>query len=476
KWHLRFFVFIFMLPSLVLLIQRYKKIPFIQKEEETSSREFWMFIGSLVLFLSALLISGMTSIPVFNKIAALFTKGDKLFKPIAVGEEAAYAYNRIQIFVAILLGLFTGFGMYLKYKTTGKPFLKKMIWPAVAGLVVGILILVLGNINYKDKGAGYMAAVWVAVIAAVYSVIANAAYIWSGSKGSMSRSGGAIAHVGFAILLTGILISSSKKEILCFNTSGIFVPFGSDSKEKAGENLTLVKGLKTTMGNYWVTYDGDSVHPRKALWYYHLKFESKDGKESFSLSPNAFVNYKGNSALMANPDSKHYLTQDIFTYITSLPDPDKTKDTASFIPRNVKVGDTVFYSKGFAVLEDLKSVKNIPDPNFGPNDSATVATIKVMAKTSSIYTTKPILITKGGELYAQPDTILPENLIFQLQKVNGNHAELGVKETDSLLQYVTLKAYKFPFIILVWMGTIIMVVGFLVSMRRRIITNRLKAV
>jgi cytochrome c-type biogenesis protein CcmF len=140
------------------------------------------------------------------------------------------------------------------------------------------------------------------------------------------------------------------------------------------------------------------------------------------------------------------------------------------------VGDTVFYSKGFAILEDLKSVKNIPDPNFGPNDSATVATVKVMAKTSSIYTTKPILINKGGELYAQPDTILQENLIFQLQKVNGNHAELGVKETDSLLQYVTLKAYKFPFIILVWMGTIIMVIGFLVSMRRRIITNRLKAV
>lgn len=476
KWHLRFFVLVFAIPSLTLLIQRYKKIPFIQKEEETSSREFWMFIGSLVLFLSAVLIIGMTSIPVFNKIAALFTKGDKLFKPIAVGEEAAYAYNRIQIFVAILLGIFTGFGMYLKYKSTGKPFLKKLIWPAVAGLVVGLLILILGNINYRDKGAGYMAAVWIAVIAAVYSVIANAAYIWSGFKGKMSRSGGSIAHVGFALMLVGILISSSKKEILSYNTSGIFVPFGTDSKEKAGENLTLVKGLRTTMGNFWVTYDRDSVHPQKPLWFYHLKFESKDGKESFSLSPNAFVNYKGNSALMANPDSKHYLTHDIFTYITSLPDPDKTKDTSSFIPRNVKVGDTVFYSKGFAILEDLKSVKNIPDPSFGPTDSATIATVKVMAKTSSIYTTKPILINKGGALYAQPDTVLAESLIFQLQKVNGNSAELGIKESDALLQYVTLKAYNFPFIILLWMGTIIMVIGFLVSMRRRMLTNRLKAV
>src|SRR6478672_10693453 len=59
-WHLRILLFIFMLPALVLFISRYKQIPFVAKEEETSSREFWMFVGSLILFLSALLIIGMT--------------------------------------------------------------------------------------------------------------------------------------------------------------------------------------------------------------------------------------------------------------------------------------------------------------------------------------------------------------------------------------------------------------------------------
>ena len=476
NWQLRIFLFIFVIPALVLLIRRYKAIPYIAKEEETSSREFWMFIGSLVLFLSALMIIGMTSIPVINKLATLFTGKEKLIKPLAVGEDSAYAYNRIQVFVAIIIGTFTGFGMYLKYKRTGKEFLKKLIWPAVAGLVVAALILAFGDINYKEKGYGYLGAVWVAVIAAVYSVIANASYIWTGLNGSMKRAGGTIAHVGFGLMLFGILISSSKKEVLSYNTSGIPVFFGNDSKEKPGENLTLVKGLRTDMGKYWVTYDKDSANPKKPLWYYHLKFESKDGKENFSLSPNAFVNYKGNSGLMANPDSKHYLTHDIFTYITSLPDPDKTKDTASFIPRKVKVGDTLFYSKGFAILEDLQSIKNIPGADFGPNDSASVATIKVMAKTSSTYTIKPILIAKGGSFFAQPDTLIPENLVLQLQKVDGQKAELGVKESDTLMQYVTLKAYKFPFILVLWLGTIIMVIGFVISMLRRIETNRQKTV
>ncbi|MGZ3939271.1 MAG: cytochrome c biogenesis protein CcsA, partial [Flavisolibacter sp.] len=171
-WHLRIFLFIFMLPAIVLFIARYKQIPFIAKEEETSAREFWMFVGSLILFLSALLIIGMTSIPVFNKIASLFSSQEKLFKPLAVGEDAAYAYNRIQIFVAIILGTFTGFGMYLKYKTTGREFLKKLIVPTIAGLVVAALVLAFGDINYREKGYGYMAAIWVAVVAAIFSLIA----------------------------------------------------------------------------------------------------------------------------------------------------------------------------------------------------------------------------------------------------------------------------------------------------------------
>ncbi|MBS1563855.1 MAG: cytochrome c biogenesis protein CcsA, partial [Bacteroidetes bacterium] len=38
---------VFLLPALYLFFSRYKKIPFIAKEESTYSREFWMFIGAL---------------------------------------------------------------------------------------------------------------------------------------------------------------------------------------------------------------------------------------------------------------------------------------------------------------------------------------------------------------------------------------------------------------------------------------------
>ncbi len=458
------FLFVFLIPAFTLFGIRYKEIPHIVKEEQTSSREFWMFIGSLIFFLSSLFIIIATSLPVINKIfGSNFT----------MGEDAVFSYNRVIIFVAIIIGVLTAITQYLKYKQTdSKFFWKKIIWPTLIALAIASLVLAFGNINYQDHGAGFLGAIWLAMVCGIYTIVANAAYIWLGMKGKLKLSGGSIAHLGFGLMLVGILISSSKKEVLSWNTSGIFVPLGEGSKEKPGENLTLVKGMPTTMSNYDVTYETDSVHPKKPLWYYKLRFKSKTSQEQFTLMPNAFVNYKGNQGLMANPDAKHYWDHDIFTYITSLPDPEKNKDTSSFKPEILKTGDTAFYSNGFYVLEDVVAKDNIPTGGLAPNDKVFMATVKVFSKNKTSYTSRPFLIDKGGNFFPVQDTVTPENLVFRLNKVDGNHAELGVKESNSVLQYVTLKAYKFPFINLLWAGVIIMVTGIIISIVRRIELNK----
>jgi cytochrome c-type biogenesis protein CcmF len=469
NWQLRIFLFIFIIPSFVLFFSRLKQIPHIVKEEESSSREFWMFIGSLVLFLSAITIIVMTSLPVFNKIASVFIGDDSnLFKPLAMGDDSAFAYNRILIFVAIIIGLLTATAQYLKYKNTAPGyFWKKILWPTVISAVLATLILVFGNIDYYVNGPGYLAAIWMAIIASVYAIIANLSYIWIGMKGKLKLSGGSITHFGFGLMLLGILISSSKKEVISFNTSGIFIDFGKESTERSGENLTLVKGVETKMGKYRVTYESDSMNPFKPLWYYNLKFRNVDGKEEFTLTPNAFINYKGNEGLMANPDARHYWDHDIFAYITSLPDPEKNKDTSSFNYQTMQIGDTAFYSKGFMVLEKIDQYDNIPVEGTNPEDIATMATVKVVSQQQSIYTSKPVVIEKKGNFFSMMDTVISENLVLTINKAGKDNVELGVKESDSILKYVTLKAYKFPFIRVLWLGIAIMVIGFIVSMRRR---------
>src|SRR5688572_9019886 len=451
------------------IYQLQKQIPGVAKEESANSREFWMFIGALVFFLSAIVIISKTSLPVINKIFDV---------NMAAPEDEEMAYNQIQIFVAIIIGVLTAVTQYLKYKsTTGKAFWKKIAIPTIISVVLATLILAFGNINYDKHGPGYLGAIWLAIACSVYAIVANAAYIWLGMKGNLKLSGGSISHFGFGLVLLGILISSSKKEILSHNTSGIAIDFGSESEEKTGENLTLVKGLPMKMGKFDVEYLGDSAHPKKQQWYYKIHFKSRTDNEEFTLQPNAFVNYKGNEGLMANPDSRHYWDHDVFTYISALPNPEKNQDTVSFKSNPVKIGDSIFYSKGYIVLEKLASKDNMPFKGFQPGDKATVASLKVHSFNKTSYTAEPLLISQKGNSFAMPDTVMSESLIVRINSINedGTGADIGVKESSAILEYVTLKVYKFPFINVLWLGIIITAIGILISMVSRIQLNRLKA-
>jgi cytochrome c-type biogenesis protein CcmF len=447
----------------LLLVNLHRAIPSPQKEEGISSREFWMFIGALVLFFSSVIITMQTSVPVFNKVFGL---------KIAPPKDIEISYNRIQIFIAVIIALLTAVTQYLKYKETSWKFLvKRLLVPTIISVIVATLVLAFAGINYEKHGIGFLGAIWVATACSIYAIIANLSYIWLGVKGSLKLSGPSIAHLGFGLMLLGILISASKKEVLSYNTSGIPVNFGPDSDEKTGENLTLVKGQRMDMGKYWVTYESDSAHPKKSQRYYNIKFENKDGKETFTLKPNAFINYKGNEGLMANPDARHYFDHDIFAYITSLADPEKNKDTSSFTNHPLSKGDSVFYSSGYVILDSLEMEDDVPEDLFGKDGRMYEARLRVHSKTGSIFTVTPRVAFAKGSWIPVADTIEAESLILQLNKIDNGKVELGVKESDSVLNFLTLKAYKFPFINALWFGTILMALGFIISMVRRIRTS-----
>ena len=137
------------------------------------------------------------------------------------------------------------------------------------------------------------------------------------------------------------------------------------------------------------------------------------------------------------------------------------------------MGDSAFYSNGFIVLQALHSRDSLPEEIFGPNGKLLEAPVKIFSKTGSIYSVTPKLAFAKGDYLAIPDTITSESMVLQLQNVNAdNSIDLGIKESNSILQYVTLKAYKFPFIKLLWGGVMITAIGILMSMVRRIRLSR----
>jgi cytochrome c-type biogenesis protein CcmF len=231
------------------------------------------------------------------------------------------------------------------------------------------------------------------------------------------------------------------------------------------------------MGKYWVTYEGNEEDAKEkkedeTKLIYNIRFEKKDSKEEFLLRPTAFMNKEG---IQAEPDSRHYWHHDVFTYVTSVADPRKNRDTSSFHNHHLTVGDSLFYSKGFIILQNLQQRDSLPPELFGADGSLYEALLKVYSQTGSTYTIASKLAYAKGEFIAIPDTLLQENLTFQLHKINPDKSiELGLKESNTVMEYITLKAYKFPFINILWLGILITATGVLMSMVRRIRLNRLQ--
>ena len=457
------FMFVFLVPALVLYFIRSKGIPTIIKEENTYSREFWMFIGALIFFLSSMVIIVTTSLPVINKLI-----GTKW----AMGEDPEAFHNQVQVFVAILLGMLTAFTQYLKYKDTPrKYFYKRILVPSLLALIISLIISIWGGVSYDKNGIGFLIAIHIAIFAAVYAVIANSIYIWAGLKGKLKVAGGSVAHIGFGLVLLGILISSANKTVLSYNTTGMS-PLKIGDKESPLENTTLIRGVKTDMGKYMVTYIGDSLNERDRKRYYQIDFANKDGKEKFSLYPDIIENNKGQEGVTPNPDARHYWHKDIFTYLTFLGDPTKikAKDTSTFKTNDVRLGDTLFYSKGMIILDKVVVNPTNGKYTFAATDTALALNITVISKEGNRYTAQPLLHVQDGGVMIIPDTVMAQSLVLQFSQVKDQAEgllEVGVRETSAVLDFVTLKAYEFPFINVLWLGIVVMVVGLTMSMVQR---------
>ena len=472
------FLLLFSLGGLALFAKHYKNIPTIHTEEQTNSREFWMFIGSLVFFLTAFFIIGITSIPVYNKTPFL----GKLIKNIhggalAMPENAEFLYNKVVVMVAIILGLLTATTQYFKYKnTTTSYFLRKIALPASIAIAISTIVVIFYPFTYEKEGPGFLAAIYIAFYATVFSVVANGLYIWTGLKGKLAHAGGSISHFGFALMLVGILISSANKQVISSSmVNGINLPAGTDpmtkEKDDPRENLTLIRQLPTRMADYEVTFKGDSSGLEKGRKFFNLEFEKKDPEsnivsEKFTLQPDVYMMKDNN--MSSNPATRSYLNRDVFTYVTYALSGEKTEDTARFNEMILGEGEKAFYSNGYVVLNKVLRNPNSGRFNFKSTDAALVADLTIVSKDSVRYTAMPSIQVVGNNVIQTDDTLYAQNLYLRFAGVSDEHKiRIGVKESEKLIDFVTVKSYVFPMINLLWLGLIIMAFGITLSMTKR---------
>jgi len=142
------FLGVFVVISMLSMAIAWKGMPTIEKEESAYSREFWLFVGSLILFLYGVFIIWDTSWPVINKITtwewfkALPFFGQYADNQTAITDPIKH-YNRYSIWFGSVTAILLSIVLYLRYKTNSK---KKTV---VQLLLVGLVSIVLSVLLAK---------------------------------------------------------------------------------------------------------------------------------------------------------------------------------------------------------------------------------------------------------------------------------------------------------------------------------------
>ncbi len=469
-WHLLVVLCILMVIAVGLLIYRWKGFPRIKTEEAINSREFWMFIGSFILLLGAFQISITTSIPVWSPLAKAITGKD-----VAPPADVVKHYNDIQVWVAIIITLLTASILYLRFKTSdNKTVLKRL------GLTAGIAVVLSAVMAYTERigDARYITLLF----GCNYTIVGMIYYAIKVQKAQIKKLGAASTHFGFGVFVLGVLFSSYNKEVMSINTMGIMMDFGkknaSENARESMENVLLYKNNPVVMGEYTATFLGDSTAENDPRIFYKVKYERRDTvtnqlKESFTLYPDAFVNAKGmeENSMSPNPDSKHYLSRDIFTYVTKAYDPKMKKDdTSQFKSHKVHEGDTVFTNDGYLIFAGLNPNVDANAYPHQPGDVAVSATVFAYNTNGIVDTLHPVYYIRGQYAYQVTDTLKASNLYARLENIipDDKAVELKIKQSAADDDYIVMKALIFPYINLVWLGVIIMSLGFFLAMVNRI--------
>lgn len=395
------FMAVFSLLGLGLWFWRYKEVPDMKGEESATSREFWMFIGSLVLLFSAILITGATSLPVWNKIVQYFNPdyiGAALKDPIE-------HHNRYQLWIAVFIGMLSGIGQFMRYNERNWKMVARKFAIHMAIAATGALVLTLLNAQWINVRAWQLYAF---LFAGMFTVVANLDYLFSIAKGNLKIASSAVSHFGFGVLLLGILSTGLGKEWISSNSFAMDGLIEGADSDELSKNVLLLKQAPMPIKSFTAAYLKDTIERQTRTFEVEFKRRDDNGNltgEQFVLRPNVMYDRQFSKVVASNPSTQHYWNYDIFTHVSSLPkaelDPEFAKqqeDSLRWNKYEAIIGDTIFTKQHFVVVEELTKSPSHPEYKAEKGDLSFGLKLRVRSlEDPNAYTAEPMLYLRIGQ-------------------------------------------------------------------------------
>jgi len=453
-----------------LFAYRYRELPVPDHNADLLSREFMIFSGAVLLCAVATVILMGTSAPILGRLfrdspsTVPISFYNKWTLPLTVGlvflaglgqlfwwnKMSVESVNRVllkpivlSVVSTLLVLLFTPF-----VEQTARPATEVKLATVQAGFFGGI------ESFFSIYGVGLMMLLLVFV--AFFSLYGNGFVIWRIGRGNPRLAGGALAHVGFAIMLLGVVASS-----------GFSTTLGTDPSGQGRNNFVVDRGQTVLVDDYRVTY-ADMKPNDIGRPVYQLDFVDPNG-QSFSVHP---VVYKSNkNQWIQNPDVKLGLFRDLFVAVT----PNK-------MFQNDQEANTISLGRGdstrlggdkFEVTFVDFELNQDPRVMTDTTHLAVTAVLRVRnLKSGGLRILKPVYHLEPGTGVVNLEPAVAKEwgltITFQRMDVESKKIELGIEGAAIAPEdWLVVQAYEKPLIDLVWLGIILFTIGFGISLFRR---------
>jgi cytochrome c-type biogenesis protein CcmF len=491
----------FTILAVVLLARRWKEIPISDKELDAYSPELWVFVGATVLCLAAFQVVFTTSIPVYKAFLGFFN----IKANLALPADQVTFYTRIQLWSGVLIALLSGIGQVMWWQRNNKESVINSFAPTVMLSLLGTALVVL-LLRYFGHTITLPYAVLLA--AGLFGLLANFGMLFGLWRRGVTLSGGAVAHVGVALMLLGMLGSSGYSNTISRNVTGQLIN-QKMSMEENRDNVLLLRNETVPMHGYEVTYTGqylevngvpgyvntqllyrtddeykavargdikrddkvyyhtgDTLNILPENTYYRVNYEDKKTGEAFTLYPRAQVNEEM-GGILSSPALQRFVGHDIYSHITSVPDPRKEQPWSPSIPHELSVGDTLFLNDYFAVFRAIEQAHEVPGIKLEPGDIALQADMIISGEKGRQYHAHPVFLLRDRQIGRVPDEVEDLGLRLTLDQIDPVKGKFTLGVSTTAKDYIVLQATEKPFINLLWGGTLLMGLGLGLSVRQR---------
>jgi len=483
-----------------LFAYRFTELPTPDKEPRTLSREFLIFSGAVLLCATAAVIILGTSAPIFGRIFR--------DNPSAVPIEF---YNRWTLPLSLGFVFLAGLGQLFWWNKMDVDTLNRVLLKPIALATVSTVVILaftpfaeqtivipsapaaapsgpqaaglVGDLSQFWATYGQALQMLLLVFVGLFALFGNAMVLWRIGRGNPRMAGGALTHVGFAIMILGIIASSGFSQAL----PRIGEMTYADGDKQSRENFVLAKGETRTVSGYRVTYVGKEKNDRGRNRYLLDVTDPKN--RSYRLSPVAYQG-QGDQWFM-HPDVKAFVEKDIFASVTPKEATGVGQDEGppggefqlSRGDSTVLGGDRFAVSfRGFNVLKGPGSDTPARTENDRVPPGAQMAVGARLSvtnlQTQETRSLQPIyLVMKDNSQQYVENRVADWDLrmAFTEMNVNTGKATFAIEGVDVMPEdWVVVQAYAKPMISLLWIGIIVMTFGFVVAIVRRVQDIRLQ--